>query len=76
MRSSRSSWAFKSWSGETVAGCAQTPVGHLGLVDHEAGGVLVELARLETGGIARGAVDVRDGPAASADRVMVVVADA
>ena len=64
--------ARQSCSGEQLAGRAQAPVGHLGLVDVEAVGEV----GVEAGGGADGAVDVGDDSAAAADDVVVVVSRA
>jgi hypothetical protein len=55
-----------------LAGGAQAPEGHLGLVDEEA----LRVAGLHARGAADGAVDVGRGAAGAADQVVVVVADA
>src|SRR3954451_4810865 len=68
------------WCGEvtprhrgSVAGSAETPVGDLGLVQHETRCVDVELRRVQARRRAGGAVDVDDVAAAAADHVVVVV---
>jgi hypothetical protein len=55
-----------------LAGGAQPPERHLGLVDLET----VRGTRVEAGRLADGAVDIRDLAAASADDMVVVVAGA
>src|SRR3954451_6674362 len=74
-------WCGQVWCDEVGLGLAgagargaEPPVGHLGLVQDEAGGVHVELGRVEARCRTSGAVDVDDVAAAAAHHVVVVVA--